>query len=196
DRAEPLAALWRTKQLEYTWLRSLMGEYEDFHRLTLDALGYSLAALKISGDGLADKLIGLYQRLDPYPEVVDVLTRLNEAGLRCAILSNGSPEMLDSAVESAGLGELLDQVISVDEIAVYKPHPSVYRLAAERLGLAASDICFMSSNAWDVAGAANFGFRVVWINRFGQPPEPLPGKPAGEITTLGELPQLLGVKSV
>ncbi len=192
DKAGPLAALWRTKQLEYTWLRSLMGEYVDFWRVTGDGLDYAMATLGI-GDDVRARLMDLYMRLDAYGEVKDVLGGLKAAGIKTAILSNGAPSMLEAAVESAGIADLLDDVLSVDSIGVYKPHPRVYQLAVDGLGLPAGRICFMSSNAWDVSGAANFGFRVVWVNRFGQQPERLPGAHAHEISTLAELPALLGL---
>lgn len=192
DKAGPLAALWRTKQLEYTWLRSLMDEYVDFWQVTGDGLDYAMATLGI-GDDVRARLMDLYKRLDAYGEVKDVLGGLKAAGIKTAILSNGAPSMLEAAAKNAGIDDLLDDVLSVDSIGVYKPHPRVYRLAVDGLGLPAGRICFMSSNAWDVAGAANFGFRVVWVNRFGQQRERLPGAHEHEISTLAELPALLGL---
>ena len=192
DKAGPLAVLWRTKQLEYTWLRSLMGEYVDFWQVTGDGLDYAMATLGISGD-LRPRLMDLYVRLDAYGEVKDVLGGLKAADIKTAILSNGAPSMLEAAVKNAGIDDLLDDVLSVDSIGVYKPHPRVYQLAVDGLGVAAGRICFMSSNAWDVAGAANFGFRVVWVNRFGQQRERLPGAYEHEISTLAELPAVLGL---
>ncbi|MCH7692514.1 MAG: haloacid dehalogenase type II [Proteobacteria bacterium] len=192
DKAGPLAVLWRTKQLEYTWLRSLMDEYVDFWRVTGDGLDYAMATLGIDGDVRA-RLMDLYMRLDAYGEVKDVLGGLKAARIKTAILSNGAPAMLEAAVKNAGIDDLLDDVLSVDSIGVYKPHPRVYQMAVDGLGVAAGRICFMSSNAWDVAGAANFGFRVVWVNRFGQQRERLPGAHEHEISTLAELPALLGL---
>ena len=192
DKAGPLAVLWRTKQLEYTWLRSLMDEYVDFRRVTGDGLDYAMATLGIGGD-LRARLMDLYKSLDAYGEVKDVLGGLKAAGIKTAVLSNGAPAMLEAAVKNAGIDDLLDDVLSVDTIGVYKPHPRVYRLAVDGLGVPAWRICFMSSNAWDVSGAANFGFRVVWVNRFGQQRERLPGAPEHEISTLAELPALLGL---
>jgi len=193
DQAGPLAELWRRKQLEYTWLRSLMARYVPFDTVTGDALDYALEALGLQDDALRERLMALYMELDAYPEVVDVLGRLQAAGLPTGILSNGSPNMLDAAVSSAGIKSLLDAVLTVDPLAVYKPDASVYQLAVERYGMPAERICFLSSNAWDVAGAADFGLTVVWVNRFGQPPERLPGSPVAEIQTLDALPRLLGV---
>ena len=192
DKAGPLAVLWRTKQLEYTWLRSLMDEYVDFWQVTGDGLDYAMATLGIGGD-VRPRLMDLYMRLDAYGEVKDVLGGLKAADFKTAILSNGAPSMLEAAVKNAGIDGLLDDVLSVDSIGVYKPHPGVYQLAVDGLSLPAGRICFMSSNAWDVAGAANFGFRVVWVNRFGQQRERLPGAHEHEISTLAELPALLGL---
>ena len=193
DKADRLAAVWRTKQLEYTWLRSLMGEYVEFWKITGDGLDYAMAALGIKDNKLRQRLMDIYMRLDAYPEVKNVLKRLKKAGIKTAVLSNGSPKMLAAAVRNAGIGKLLDGVISVDPIRIYKPHPRVYRLAVTGLRVRAGRICFMSSNAWDATGAANFGFRVVWVNRFGQPKERLPGRPEHEIKSLKALPPLLGL---
>ena len=192
-KADELSALWRTRQLEYTWLRSLMQEYVEFWQVTGDGLDYALAVLGIEDDALRQRLMDIYMRLDAYPEVKDVLTALKVGGLKTAILSNGSPKMLSSAVENAGINEVLDDTFSVDSIGIYKPHPSVYQMAVDGLGVNAARICFMSSNAWDAAAAANFGFRVVWVNRFGQPQERIPGDPEQVIQTLETLPPLLGL---
>ncbi len=193
DKWEPLADLWRTKQLNYTWLRSLMGEYTDFWNVTGDALDFAMDTLEIDDQALRDKLLALYKELDAYPEVSDVLGKLKGQGITTAILSNGSEDMLEAAVTSAGIANLLDDVISVNSLNIYKPHPLVYQLAVTGLGIEKERICFMSSNAWDVAGAANFGFQVVWVNRFGQSTERLPGTPMHTIGDLSKLPPLLGV---
>jgi 2-haloacid dehalogenase len=193
DKADALGALWRRKQLEYTWLRSLMNRYEDFWQVTGDALDYSLAALGIDDAALRDDLMALYRNIEAYPEAVATLETLKGAGMRTAILSNGSPEMLAAAAESAGLAGLLDDLISVHAAGIYKPHASVYQLAVDRIGVAAERICFQSANAWDIAGAATFGFHAVWINRAGQPTERLPDGPAAELDSLAGLPALLGL---
>ena len=193
DKADELPGLWRTRQLEYTWLRSLMQEYVEFRQVTGDGLDYAMAALGIEDDALRQRLMDIYMRLDAYPEVKDVLSALKAGGIKTAVLSNGSPEMLSSAVDNAGIAGLLDDVFSVDSIGVYKPHPSVYQMAVDGLGVDAARICFMSSNAWDAAAGANFGYRVVWVNRFGQPQERIPGEPEHEIKTLEALPPLLGL---
>jgi 2-haloacid dehalogenase len=193
DGAKKLSALWRQKQLEYTWLRSVMGEHADFWRVTGEALDYAMAAQEIADPALRDRLMELYLTLDPYPDVTEALQRLRAAGRSTAILSNGTPEMLRAAVESAAVAPLFDAILSVEEVGIYKPHPSVYQLAVDRLSVAAQRICFVSTNAWDAAGAAFFGFKVAWLNRFDQKPERLPGRPAAEITSLAALPKLLGI---
>lgn len=192
-RHQELSALWRSKQLEYTWLRSLRGDYVDFWHITGEALDFAMASLGFEGPALRTRLMELYFTLDAYPEVPHTLRRLRSAGLRLAILSNGSPSMLIAAVQQAGLDDDLDAAISVDPIGIYKPHPSAYQLAVDRLRVEASQICFLSSNYWDVSGAAYFGFRVVWINRSGARRDPTPGEPEFEITSLDALPALLGI---
>jgi 2-haloacid dehalogenase len=194
DRAGPLTALWRDKQLQYTWLRAAQGRHADFWQVTGDALNFALATLGIERHGLRERLMQLYLTLDAFPEVPSVLRSLRAAGLRTAILSNGSPRMLDAAVRGAGLAGLLDEVLSVEEVGVYKPHPKVYQLAVDRLGVPARSISFQSSNSWDAYAASAFGMRVVWCNRYGQRAEYLPGTPDREITTLAELPALITPK--
>lgn len=193
ERWQPLAELWRGKQLQYTWLRSLAGLHTDFWRLTGEALDFAMGSLRLDDPALRDRLLGLYLRLRAYPEVSETLTMLKARGLKLAILSNGSPGMLSVAVENAGIAGLLDAVLSVEEVGIYKPHPSVYQLAVDRLGIKADEICFVSSNGWDAFSAKAFGFRVVWCNRFGQVPERIPELPEGEISTLSGLPAVLGV---
>jgi 2-haloacid dehalogenase len=191
DDVDRLTALWRDKQLQYTWLRSLQGRHADFWQVTGDALDFALATFGIDKPGLRDRLMDLYLTLEAFPEVPTVLGVLKQAGLRTAILSNGSPMMLDAVVKSAGLEALLDEVLSVESVGVYKTHPSVYQLAVDHLGVPASAISFQSSNAWDAYAASAFGMRVVWCNRYGQQPERLPGKPDHEIKSLSELPALV-----
>ncbi len=193
DKAEAVSALWRQKQVQYTWLRSLMGAHADFWQVTGEALDFALATHGIDDPPLRERLLELYLTLDTYPEVPGALARLREAGVSCAILSNGEPRMLAAAAESAGIDAVLNDIISVEDAGIYKPDPRVYRLGVERTGLEAAHIAFVSANAWDVAGAAYFGFTVAWINRFAQQPERLPGAPAAEIATLDEIPGLLGV---
>ena len=192
DRIEALTSLWRDKQLQYTWLRAVQDRHVDFWQVTGDALDFALETLAIDKPGLRDRLMRLYLTLDIFPEVPEVLARLKKSGLKTAILSNGSPTMLDAVVKAARPSELLDAVLSVEEVGVYKPHPKVYRLAVERLGVAASSITFLSSNAWDAYAASAFGMRVVWCNRYGQRAERLPGAPDREVRSLAELPALIG----
>ncbi len=191
EKADALSMLWRTKQLEYTWLRSLMHAHVDFWQVTQDGLDYAMESCGIDDPGLRTDLMNAYLALDAYPDVKDTLAALKQKGLRTAILSNGSPRMLQAAVKSAGIGDYLDGVFSVEEVGIYKPDPRVYQLACDHLGVDAGEISFQSSNAWDAAGAAHFGMRVAWINRSGQKRERLP-KPADlELTDLAGLPDLI-----
>ncbi len=192
DRADALTTVWRSKQLEYSWLRSLRGDYVDFWHVTGQSLDYALAAIGVHDPALRSRLMELYFVLDAFPDMRDALAELKTAGLKMAILSNGSPSMLTAAVHRARLDDLLDAVISVDSVRIYKPHPTVYQLAVDRLKLPAERICFLSANYWDASGAALFGFRVIWINRTGALPDPLPGEPDHEIKSLAALPALLG----
>lgn len=191
DKHAALNALWREKQLQYTWLRALQGKHADFWQVTGDALDFALETLGLGDAALRSRLMNLYLTLDAFPEVPDMLKRLKAAGLKTAILSNGAPQMLEAAVRNAKIGPLLDAVLSVEAVGVYKPHPKVYQLAVDRLGIPANAIAFQSSNAWDAYAASAFGMRVVWCNRYGQRPERLPGKPDREIKSLAELPALL-----
>jgi 2-haloacid dehalogenase len=192
DGVDRLTALWRDKQLQYTWLRALQGRHADFWQVTGDALEFAIETLAIDKPGLRDRLMGLYLTLDAFPEVPDVLERLKKADLRTAILSNGSPKMLEAVVRASGLNTLLDAVLSVEEVGVYKPHPKVYQLAVDRLGIRAGAIAFQSSNAWDAYAASAFGMQVVWCNRYGQRSERLPGAPDRTVRSLAELPTLVG----
>ena len=193
DKTDRLTALWRDKQLQYTWLRSMQGHYVDFLKVTGDALDYAMETLDISDAKLRHRLIELYLNLKPFPEVRNVLRALKDAGFVTAILSNGSPSMLAAAVENARIGKLLDAVLSADAVGVYKPDRRVYQLAVERLNVAANAICFQSSNAWDAYAASAFGMRAVWCNRYGQRPERLKGSPDRIVASLAELPAILGI---
>ena len=184
--ASAISDLWRAKQLQYTWLRSLMGAHADFEAVTADALDYALAQFGVGDTALRDRLLGLYLTLDAYPDAQGALRTLRSKGIVTGILSNGSPNMLESAVASAGLTDLLDHVLSVESVGIYKPHPRVYRLGEERCQLPASMIGFVSANGWDAAGAAFHGFQVIHLNRFGQPPEKLPAGPRLVLKTLDE----------
>ena len=191
DRWQALADLWRLKQLQYTWLRGLGDRHADFRQVTADALDFALDSLGIADPALRTRLLDLYERLSCYPEVPGVLRTLKAGGLRLAILSNGTPEMLASAVRHAGLEGLLDEVLSVESVGVYKPHPRVYRLAADRLGCSPRHIGFVSSNGWDACAAQANGMRVIWCNRSGQQPERLPDRPERVVTDLNALPPLV-----
>ena len=191
DKLERLTTLWRDKQLQYTWLRAIQGRHADFQQVTGDALDFALATLGLVDTALRNRLMNLYLKLDAFPEVQETLRRLRGGGMKTAILSNGSPMMLQAAVDSAGLVGLFDAILSVEEVGVYKPHPKVYQLAVDRLSAPASAISFQSSNAWDAYAASAFGMKVVWCNRYGQMPERLPGSPDREIRSLAELPPLV-----
>ena len=184
DHAQAVSKMWRTKQLEYTWLRSLMQCYVDFWMVTRDALDYALDSKGIDDNSLRQDLLNAYHELACYPEVPDTLSKLKKMGLGTAILSNGSPEMLEVGVSNSNLVKVLDSIISVDTIKIFKPSPKVYQLAIDRLGCNKEEILFFSSNAWDVSGAATFGFQTVWVNRFAQVSERLPGAPVLKINTL------------
>jgi 2-haloacid dehalogenase len=187
DDPAALSLTWRQKQLEYTWLRSLMGRYEDFWAVTDAALRFAVRRLGLTATPAdLDRLMQAYLTLACFPDVRPALVRL--AGRPRAILSNGAPTMLLAAVTSAGLAPELDHVISVDEVKLYKPSPRVYALGPERLGIPASALLFVSSNAWDVAGAKAFGYRVAWCNRAGAPAEELGLTPDLEIHSLDALP--------
>lgn len=194
EAADAVSAMWRGKQLEYTWLRSLMGRHVDFWRITGDALDYAMDAHDIDDPSLREDLMNAYLSLDAYPEVPDVLRRLKDAGYQTAILSNGAPRMLEAGARSAGIEDLLDANLSIEEIGIYKPDPRVYQLAVDKLGVAAEEISFQSSNAWDAVGAATFGFQVAWVNRFGQRRERLTADPQAEIGDLDQLLDVLGVR--
>ncbi|HCY87727.1 MAG TPA: haloacid dehalogenase type II [Desulfobacteraceae bacterium] len=189
--ADSVSALWRTKQLEYTWLRSLMKHHADFWQVTRDALDFACDTHGIEDAVLKNDLMDAYLSLSAYPEVPEALVALKDRGFKLAILSNGTPGMLEAAVRNSGIASLLDENLSVESVGIFKPDPKVYELAVDRLGVAPHEIIFQSSNAWDASGAAAFGFRVAWINRFGQRPERLPGKPDLEIRDLMALPGMI-----
>jgi len=194
DNWLPLAEVWRNKQLQYTWLRGLAGRHADFWQLTGDALDFAMESIKLDDPDLRRRLMDLYLHLIAYPEVSETLTRLKASGMQLAILSNGTPAMLSAAANRAGVTNLLDAILSVEEVGVFKPHPSVYQLAVDRLGIRPDEICFVSANGWDAFSARAFGFRVIWCNRFGQAPERIPERPDGEILTLSSLPAIVGAK--
>lgn len=192
EKASDVAKLWRQKQLEYTWLRSLMGVHADFWTVTRDALDYTLEVYAIAEPGLADELMTLYLKLDAYEEVVAALSALRAKGKRCAILSNGSPSMLDSAVRHAGIEKMFEHVLSVEDVGIYKPSRRVYRLAMQKLQIAdAPSICFVSANAWDAQAAAQFGFQAVRVMRTPGFNDRIPGRPATTVDSLSKLVELV-----
>lgn len=191
EKWQPLSELWRAKQLQYTWLRGLGGRHADFWQVTGDALDFAMATLRVDDPALRARLMNLYLALSAYPEVPSTLKRLKAEGMKLAILSNGTPVMLAAAAANAGIADLFDAILSVEEVKVYKPHPSVYGLVCERLNVKAARVCFLSSNGWDAYSGKAFGFRVLWCNRFGQAPERIPETPDAQIATLAELPDIV-----
>jgi 2-haloacid dehalogenase len=192
EKADDISKLWRQKQLEYTWLRSLMGVHADFWHVTGDALDYALEFHEIKEPGLKDELMALYLKLEAYPDVKDALEAVRSRSKMTAILSNGSPSMLDAAVRHAGLDKLFNFVLSVEDVGIYKPSRRVYRHAMQKLSLHdAPSVCFVSANTWDVQAAAQFGFQAVRIDRFGLKDDRIPGKPAALIKDLSELAGLV-----
>ncbi len=186
-QAERLSELWRTKQLEYTWTRSLMGAYRDFDALTRDALDFAAARCGGISAEAREKLLEAYETLDPYADAAPVLAALRAQGAKTAILSNGTPAGLERAVRSAGLAELLDPSLSADARRVFKTSPAVYQMVCDHYGFRPEEISFQSSNRWDVAGATKFGFRTVWINRAGAPDEYLDLPPSQIAASLAAL---------
>jgi 2-haloacid dehalogenase len=188
--ADRISELWRAKQLEYTWTLSAMGRYEDFERLTERALDFALARFPGVDATIKPALLNAYQELDAYADARATLEALKAAGFVTGIFSNGSPAMLNAAIAAAKIGPQLDHVISSHELRVYKPRHEVYALVTTALKVAASEVAFVSSNRWDVAGAANFGFKPVWVNRAKMPDE-YPGlSPVAVVSELAALPGL------
>jgi 2-haloacid dehalogenase len=170
-QAERISELWRSKQLEYTWVRSLMGAYQDFDALTEQALDYAAARCGGISPEARNLLLDAYRRLDAFADVAPTLARLRAKGANCVILSNGTPESLARAIASAGLSAWLDESLSVDSLKIFKTSPRAYELVGRRYGVTAGEVCFQSSNRWDIAGAKKFGFRTNWIDRQGAPDE-------------------------
>jgi len=188
-----LANDWRLKQLQYSWLRAVTDDYCSFWQVTQDGLDWAMERQGLDGDAeLRERLLALYWELQAYPEVPQMLAALKSAGKATAILSNGSPDMLSGAVDSAGLGELLDDVLSVESVGIFKPSARVYDMVGQRFGASPDQVLFVSSNGWDAAGAAAYGFRTVWVNRAGEPVDRLPGRPETILTDLTDIPELAG----
>ncbi|UWQ54401.1 haloacid dehalogenase type II [Leisingera caerulea] len=191
DNWAELAGHWRLKQLQYTWLRAITGAHADFWDVTQDGLDWAMEAAGLDGDSaLRQRLLDLYWELQAYPEVPAMLKALKDAGMNTAILSNGSPAMLDGAVQSAGLADVLDDVLSVESVGIFKPDSRVYDLVGKRFGCAKDEVLFVSSNGWDAAGASGYGFVTAWVNRAGEPVDRLPWKPAHILPDLTAIPDL------
>lgn len=183
-----LAADWRAKQLEYTWLRAVANRHCDFWQVTQDGLDWALEASKLDDPELRERLLALYWELAAYPEVPKMLAALKHRGAQTAILSNGSPEMLAAAVRSAGLDDLLDATLSVESVGVFKPHDKVYDLVEQHFACARDEVLFVSSNGWDACGAAGYGFQTAWVNRSGAPMDRLFAKPDHILKDLTTIP--------
>ncbi|WP_439154827.1 haloacid dehalogenase type II [Yoonia sp.] len=185
-----IARDWRLKQLQYTWLRAVAGQHCDFWQVTQDGLDWALEANGVTGTATRTRLLELYWELAAYPEVPAMLAALRDRGLKTAILSNGSPAMLDGAVQSAGIGDLLDAVLSVESVGIFKPHTRVYDLVGGHFGCAQDAVLFVSSNGWDAAGAAGYGFQTAWVNRAGEPMDRLYAQPHHVLPDLTTIPEL------
>ncbi|MDU9002931.1 haloacid dehalogenase type II [Sedimentitalea todarodis] len=191
DRWAEVATHWRLKQLQYTWLRAVAHAHTDFWEVTQNGLDWALEATGLDGDpALRQRLLDLYWELQAYPEVPAMLAALKGAGLQTAILSNGSLSMLDGAVQSAGIGDVLDDVLSVQTVGVFKPAASVYKLVEDRFACRKADVLFVSSNGWDAACATGYGFHTVWVNRASEPLDRLPWTPAHVLTDLKLIPDM------
>ncbi|WP_043287495.1 haloacid dehalogenase type II [Paraburkholderia oxyphila] len=191
--ATVVSALWRQRQLEYSWTRTMMGRYADFWQLTEESLDFALLSHGLAGRvGLKERLLEAYFELDAYPDAAETLQALREHGFLTAILSNGSQGMLQAALKASNLTDLLDVCISVDEIRIYKPDPRAYQLACDRLSVSPQEICFVSSNAWDLGGAGTFGFETIRVNRLNGPQEYAFAALRHQVQSLSELARLLG----
>ena len=194
ERWAQVAAHWRLKQLQYSWLRAVTGAHADFWEVTQDGLDWALEAAGLGGDpALRQRLLDLYWELQAYPEVPAMLAALKAGGRQVAILSNGSPAMLEGAVQSAGIGALLDDVLSVESVGIFKPARAVYDLVGARFGCAPSEVLFVSSNGWDAAAAAGYGFVTAWVNRAGEPVDRLPWRPDRVLSDLTGIPKEAGI---
>ncbi len=188
-----IAGHWRLKQLQYTWLRAVMGQHLEFWQVTQDGLDWALEAEGMGDDAeLRERLLQLYWELEAYPEVPEMLAALKAGGMNTGILSNGSPEMLAGAVQSAGIGGVLDDVLSVEDVGIFKPASVVYDLVGKRFGCAPDEVLFVSSNCWDACAAAGYGFTTAWVNRAGEPVDRLPAQPLHRLNDLRGIPDLAG----
>ncbi|WP_425044603.1 haloacid dehalogenase type II [Primorskyibacter sp. S87] len=191
DKWMPLANHWRLKQLQYTWLRAITGAHTDFWEVTQNGLDWAMEACGLDGNtALRKRLLDLYWELQAYPEVPEMLSKLKQTGLNTAILSNGSPDMLNGAVRSAGIADVLDDVLSVESVGIFKPDARVYDLVGQRFGCDRGEVLFVSSNGWDAAGASGYGFLTAWVNRSGEPMDRLPWTPSHVLSDLMTIPEL------
>ncbi|MEP3055365.1 haloacid dehalogenase type II [Ascidiaceihabitans sp.] len=194
DSWPQLADHWRQKQLQYTWLRAISNAHTDFWEVTQDGLDWALEKMGVADDpALRTRLLNLYWELQAYPEVPAMLTALKAGGMNTAILSNGSPKMLEGAVQSAGIGNVLDICLSVESVGIFKPDTRVYDLVGAHFGCAKDEVLFVSSNGWDAAGAAGYGFTTAWVNRAGEPMDRLPWTPQHVLPDLITIPKLSGL---
>ncbi|WP_298260279.1 haloacid dehalogenase type II [uncultured Litoreibacter sp.] len=188
---QKLAADWRSKQLQYTWLRAVTGDHADFWDVTQHGLDWAMEANGLDSLELRERLLALYWELRAYKEVPAMLAQLKAAGMNTAILSNGSPDMLDGAATSAGISGTLDDILSVEDVGVFKPHASVYDLVGKRFGCAKEEVLFVSSNGWDAGCATGYGFTTAWVNRANEPVDRLPWTPAHILNDLTTIPKLV-----
>ncbi|MBM7066496.1 haloacid dehalogenase type II [Actibacterium sp. 188UL27-1] len=191
DKWTQLAEIWRLKQLQYTWLRAVTGHHTDFWKVTQDGLDFAMEAVGLDDPELRERLLALYWQLSAYPEVPDMLAALKTGGKTTAILSNGTSEMLDGAVSSADLQALLDDVLSVQTVGIFKPSSRVYDLVGQRFSCTPDQVLFVSSNGWDAAAATGYGFATAWVNRAGDPVDRLPWRPAHILSDLSGIPALV-----
>ena len=190
DKWEPFANFWRTTQLEYTWLRSLMGRHKDFWQVTEDSLDKSMKAFNIDSS-MKNELLNLYKILSPYKEVSETLKALKEKKFKLAILSNGTPSLLNELVKSNNLNNLFDDIFSIEEVGVYKPDSKVYDIPVKKYKIKKDEIAFLSANTWDVSGGGNYGYQAIWVNRNNNIFDNLDYKPISEIKSLKELTNLI-----
>ena len=186
NKWENFANFWRTTQLEYTWLRSLMKKHKNFWQITEDSLDKSMETFQID-KSLRNDLLSLYKELSPYPEVKNVLENLKKKSFKLAILSNGTPELLNHLVKSSDLENLFDDIFSVEEVKIYKPDPKVYDIPVNKYKVTKGEITFLSANTWDVSGAGNYGYNSIWVNRNNSVFDKLDYKPKNEVKNLKQL---------
>jgi len=190
DKWEPFANFWRTTQLEYTWLRSLMKRHKDFWQITEDSLDKSMMAFNINPK-MKDELLNLYKVLSPFQEVPETLKALKEKNFKLAILSNGTPSLLNQLVKSNNLDNLFDDLFSIEEVKIYKPDSKVYDLPIKKYEIKKNEVAFLSANTWDVSGAGNYGYNAIWVNRNNNIFDYLDYKPNNQIKSLTELTSLI-----